>query len=102
MLQGCAHAQVQRHEVVPGEVLRVMQRVLPVHPAEVGALLVDAALQADGVEMQARAVAAVQMPSKRRAIHQLAASPALRAGKRRVHLANDASQLRVLSALPIS
>jgi len=54
-----------------------MQGVLPVHPAEVGALLVDATLQADGVEVQTRAVAAVQVPGERRAIHQLAASPAL-------------------------
>lgn len=77
MLQGCAHAQVQRYEVVPGNLLRVMQGVLPVHPAEVGALLVDPTLQADGVEVQTRAVAAVQVPGERRAIHQLAASPAL-------------------------
>lgn len=79
-----------------------MKRILAVDTANVWAIVIDAASISIGNEMATRAVAPVQMLGLGRAVHQLAAPPALRTGEGRRHFANDVSQLRVLSALPTS
>jgi len=81
-LQRGANSSIQGHELVPAVMLGKTLCVQSIHPADVRALLVNAAPLQHRVVMLARAVATIQAAGFGRLVNTLAAQAALVAGER--------------------
>jgi hypothetical protein len=76
-LQSDTHLHIHFHEFFPGELAGVIHRVLPVHPADVRALIVNTAPLESGIVMHACAVSPIQKPGFSSHMHMLAAQTTL-------------------------
>ena len=96
------HLDIHFNKRVPAVPIGIIHLVLLVYPADIWTGVIDQTVLVGIAIMPTRSITPIQMLSLFRQMHIAAAQAALCAGKRCKRHTSEASQLRVLVALPIS